>query len=77
MTVIGEGKAPTIREVYKIGDNHSIKKKEMNSIIEQIIDASKKFFFYAEEYAISADIRKEIAAKIQGNISNFKQSKKT
>ena len=71
MTIMGEGKTPTIHDVYKVCDNHSIKQKEIDAIIEQIIDTSHKFSFYAEQYSLSTNIRKEIASKIQGNISIF------
>jgi len=75
MTVLGEGKAPRIQDVYKVCDNHSIKQKEIDVIIEQVIDASKKFSFYAEEYSLSAKMRKEIEVKIQSNISIFMKIK--
>ena len=74
MTIMGEGKAPTIHDVYKVCDNHSIKQKEIDTIIERVIDTSNKFSFYAEQYSISPNIRKKIASKIRNNISIFNQS---
>jgi len=71
MTIMGEGKAPTIRDVYKVCDKHSIKQKEIDAIIGQVIDATNKFPFYAEQYSLSTPIRKEIASRIQGNVSLF------
>jgi len=74
MTIMGEGRTPTIHDVYKVCSNHSVNQKEIDAIIEQVVDASKKFSFYAEQYCISSNIRKEITSKIQGNLSAFFKS---
>jgi serine/threonine-protein kinase HipA len=71
MTIMGEGKTPTAHDVYKVCDNHSIKQKEVDAIIERIIDTSSKFPFYAERYSVPAITGKEIASKIKGNIATF------
>jgi serine/threonine-protein kinase HipA len=71
MTVLGEGKAPTKADIYKLGEKHGIKKKTIDLIVEKVSDAANNFQSYAKTAGVSKATFKKINAKIKNNLHLF------
>lgn len=68
MTVAGEGKTPSRKNINQLGERHGIKKNVVEGIIEQAGDAVKRFPDYAKDAGISSAVRKKIYAAIKRNM---------
>ena len=74
MTVLGEGKAPTKADIYKVGEKHGIKKKTIGLIIDKVSDAANNFQTYAKAAGVSKATHKKINAKIKNNLKGFSRT---
>jgi len=74
MTVLGEGKAPTKADIYKVGEKHGIKKKTIGLIVDKVSDAANNFQTYAKAAGVSKATLKKINAKIKNNLNGFSRT---
>ncbi len=74
MTISGEGKAPTKAHVTKLGDNHGIKKKMIDNIVEQVSDAVNRFQIHAQTAGVSKSTGNKIVAHIKRNLDGFSRT---
>lgn len=73
MTVLGEGRSIRKTDIYKLGEKHGIRKKEMDSIVEQASDAVNDFRTHAETAGVCSATRKMIESKIKKNLGRLKR----
>ena len=74
MTVLGEGKAPTKADIYKVGEKHGIKNKIIGLIVDEVSDAANNFQTYAKVAGVSKATFKKINAKIKNNLNGFSRT---
>ena len=74
MTISGEGKAPTRAHVYKLGAKHGIKKKMIDTIVEQVSDAANGFQTHARTSGVSKSTDKSVFVQIQRNLDGFRRA---
>jgi len=60
MTVLGEGKAPSKADIYKMGEKHGIKKKTVGRIVDEVSDSVNNFQTYAKATGVSRATLKKI-----------------
>jgi serine/threonine-protein kinase HipA len=68
MTVLGEGKALTKADIYKVGEKHGIQKKTIGLIVDKVSGAANNFQTYAKAAGVSKATIKKINAKIKNNL---------
>jgi len=71
MTVLGEGKAPTKADIYKLGEKHGIKKRAVSLIVEQVSDATNRFQTHAQAAGVFKSTQKKIYTRIKSNLNGF------
>lgn len=71
MTILGEGKTPTKAHVYQLAKKHGVKKKLIDTIIEQVSNAANRFKTHAQTAGVSESTINEILACIKQNLSKF------
>ena len=74
MTVLGEGKAPTKADIYKLGEKHGIKKKTIGLIVDEVSDAVNNFQTSAETAGVTKTTLKRINAIIKNNLNEFSRT---
>lgn len=71
MTISGEGKAPAKTHVYKLGEKHGIKRKNVDQIVEQVSDEANRFQTHAQTAGVSKSTCNKINDYIKRNIDGF------
>jgi len=74
MTVLGEGKAPSKSDIYKVGEKHGIKKKTMGLIVDKVSDTANNFQTYAKTAGVSRSTIKKINTIINNNLNGFNRT---
>lgn len=70
MTIDGEGKSPSRGNIMRLGEKSSLKKKDLNLIIDEIAQAVTNWPKYAETAGVTKTTKKIIHDKIKLNLSN-------
>ena len=71
MSVQGEGTAITKDHINRLTNEMSIKTRDKNEILDQIIDSASKWDSLAKQHGINSKIKTKISKHIKQNVSNI------
>lgn len=71
MTVAGEGRAPGLEHVHKLGIDHGVDRTHMLMMLEQVLEASLQWKNVASDLDMSSETIKRLESHIERNRMRF------